>query len=109
MSLFSIQGEKDFKKYEKARELKGKVDKIREDYMRDMKSTEMAVRQRAVALYFIDKVRYLLHLVLRHDVLSSFLFMLIIAVVVACAEFHLSNCLIVNSTWRLYIIAPSYV
>jgi len=51
-----LKGEKDWQKYEKARELKGCIDKIREDYMLDMKSKEMRIRQRAVALYFIDKL-----------------------------------------------------
>lgn len=32
------------------------MDKIRETYKEDWKSKEMRIRQRAVALYFIDKV-----------------------------------------------------
>jgi len=51
-----LKGEKDWQKYEKARKLKDKIDQIREDYMQDLKSKEMRVRQRAVALYFIDKL-----------------------------------------------------
>ena len=51
-----LKGEKDWQKYEKARKLKGCIDKIREEYMADMKSKEMRIRQRAVALYFIDKL-----------------------------------------------------
>jgi len=51
-----LKGEKDWAKYEKARKLKGEIEKIREDYMEDMKSKEMRVRQRAVALYFIDRL-----------------------------------------------------
>eukprot|EP00088_Acartia_fossae_P036681 TRINITY_DN3788_c0_g1_i5.p1 TRINITY_DN3788_c0_g1~~TRINITY_DN3788_c0_g1_i5.p1 ORF type:complete len:970 (-),score=493.65 TRINITY_DN3788_c0_g1_i5:651-3560(-) len=51
-----LKGEKDWQKYEKARKLKEKIDNIRQDYMEDMKSKEMRVRQRAVALYFIDKL-----------------------------------------------------
>lgn len=47
---------KDWQKYEKARELKKYVDKIRADYRTDFKSREMMKRQRAVALYFIDKL-----------------------------------------------------
>lgn len=39
-----------------ARKLKGQVDKIREQYRDDWKSKEMKVRQRAVAVYFIDKL-----------------------------------------------------
>jgi len=51
-----LKGEKDWQKYEKARKLKNEIHKIREDYMEDMKSKEMRVRQRAVALYFIDRL-----------------------------------------------------
>merc|ERR1719431_1058503 len=51
-----LKREKDWQKYEKARKLKDKIDTIRSDYMGDMKSKEMRVRQRAVALYFIDKL-----------------------------------------------------
>ena len=43
-------------KYEKARQLKLKIDKIRENYIADFKSKEMRVRQRSVAMYFIDKL-----------------------------------------------------
>jgi len=55
-SFFIIQGEKDFKKYEMARNLHKVVDRIRAQYREDWKSKEMRVRQRAVAMYFIDKV-----------------------------------------------------
>ena len=51
-----LKGEKDMMKYEKARMLKGKIDKIRADYVDSFKSKEMRVRQRAVAMYFIDKL-----------------------------------------------------
>jgi len=51
-----LKGEKDMQKYEKARMLKTKIDKIREAYVNDFKSKEMRVRQRAVAMYFIDKL-----------------------------------------------------
>lgn len=51
-----MQGEKDWEKYEIARKLKSCVDDIRNTYLRDLKSKEMVTRQRAVALYFIDKV-----------------------------------------------------
>ena len=51
-----LKGEKDMQKYEKARALKNKIDKIRSDYVADFKSKEMRVRQRSVALYFIDKL-----------------------------------------------------
>ena len=51
-----IKGEKDWQKYETARKLKGCVHKIRENYKADWKSKEMRIRQRAVAMYFIDKL-----------------------------------------------------
>ncbi|KAK9404725.1 DNA topoisomerase 1 [Crotalus adamanteus] len=51
-----IKGEKDWQKYEIARRLKKCVDRIRNQYREDWKSKEMKVRQRAVALYFIDKL-----------------------------------------------------
>ncbi|VDP05457.1 unnamed protein product, partial [Heligmosomoides polygyrus] len=50
------QGEKDYEKYETARRLKTRIDDIRAVYTADWKSKEMRVRQRAVALYFIDKL-----------------------------------------------------
>lgn len=53
-----LKGEKDWQKYETARKLAKCVDKIREDYRADWKSKEMRIRQRAVAMYFIDKVLY---------------------------------------------------
>lgn len=51
-----IKGTKDLAKYERARALHKIVDQIRDDYRADLKSKEMAVRQRAVCLYFIDKL-----------------------------------------------------
>ncbi|VDL70573.1 unnamed protein product [Nippostrongylus brasiliensis] len=51
-----IKGEKDYEKYETARRLKSRIDDIRAVYTADWKSKEMRVRQRAVALYFIDKL-----------------------------------------------------
>ncbi|KAL7842958.1 hypothetical protein AOLI_G00244700 [Acnodon oligacanthus] len=51
-----IKGEKDWQKYETARGLKKCVDRLRAQYREDWKSKEMRVRQRAVALYFIDKL-----------------------------------------------------
>lgn len=50
------QGEKDWQKYETARRLKKCVERIRAQYREDWRSKEMRIRQRAVALYFIDKV-----------------------------------------------------
>ncbi|KAG7333352.1 hypothetical protein KOW79_003487 [Hemibagrus wyckioides] len=51
-----LKGEKDWEKYEVARKLKTCVDAIRAQYLRDLKSKQMGIRQRAVALYFIDKL-----------------------------------------------------
>lgn len=51
-----IKGEKDYMKYETARHLKNKISKIRDTYTAEWKSKEMRIRQRAVALYFIDKL-----------------------------------------------------
>ncbi|XP_060780334.1 DNA topoisomerase I, mitochondrial [Neoarius graeffei] len=51
-----LKGEKDWEKYEVARKLRTCVDAIRAQYQEDMKSTQMGIRQRAVALYFIDKL-----------------------------------------------------
>ncbi|KAI1713512.1 eukaryotic DNA topoisomerase i, catalytic core domain-containing protein [Ditylenchus destructor] len=51
-----IKGEKDWEKFETARKLKGCVDEIRQQYNIDLKAREMRIRQRAVALYFIDKL-----------------------------------------------------
>ncbi|XP_059381304.1 DNA topoisomerase I, mitochondrial isoform X2 [Carassius carassius] len=51
-----LKGEKDWQKYETARQLKMKVDSIRKQYRRDWTSREMKIRQRGVAIYFIDKL-----------------------------------------------------
>ncbi|XP_028813786.1 DNA topoisomerase 1 isoform X3 [Denticeps clupeoides] len=51
-----LKGEKDWEKYEVARQLKSRVDGIRAQYKDDLKSKQMGTRQRAVALYFIDKL-----------------------------------------------------
>jgi len=50
-----LKGEKDWEKYEVARRLKGCIVGIRENYEKDLKDREMRIRQRAVALYLIDK------------------------------------------------------
>jgi len=50
-----IKGQSDFKKFEKARELKKHIDRIRTDYRRELKSEKMADRQRATAIYLIDQ------------------------------------------------------
>ncbi|KAG9236014.1 putative DNA topoisomerase 1 [Amylocarpus encephaloides] len=51
----SIKGQSDYKKFEKARELKKHIDRIRKDYTKDLKAKLMADRQRATAVYLIDK------------------------------------------------------
>ena len=51
-----LKSMKDWKKYEKARELHEVIDQIRDDYTKDWKDREMVKRQRAVALYFIDRL-----------------------------------------------------
>lgn len=54
--ILKLQGEKDWEKYEVARKLKSCVEDIRTQYLHDLRSKQMVTRQRAVALYFIDKV-----------------------------------------------------
>ncbi|PLW17666.1 hypothetical protein PCANC_06109 [Puccinia coronata f. sp. avenae] len=51
----SLTGQSDFRKFEKARKLKDHIDRIREDYRAQLKDREMAVRQRATAMYLIDR------------------------------------------------------
>ena len=50
----SLKGMSDFKKFEKARQLRGYIDTIRSDYTKNLKSKVMLERQIAVACYFID-------------------------------------------------------
>ncbi|KAJ3775054.1 DNA topoisomerase I [Lentinula raphanica] len=52
----SLKGQSDMMKFEKARELKNHVDRIRANYSGDLRSKVMAERQRATAMYFIDKL-----------------------------------------------------
>ncbi|GBB97857.1 hypothetical protein RclHR1_03090015 [Rhizophagus clarus] len=52
----TLKGQSDYKKFEKARELKDIVSKIRQDYNGDMNNKITAVRQRATAMYFIDRL-----------------------------------------------------
>ncbi|KAG8729099.1 DNA topoisomerase 1 [Ceratobasidium sp. 423] len=52
----SLKGQSDMQKFEKARELKNHVDRIREDYTQDLKNKTSADRQRATAMYFIDRL-----------------------------------------------------
>lgn len=51
-----VKGQSDFKKFEKARDLKKYIGKIRKDYTRELKSEIMADRQRATAMYLIDQL-----------------------------------------------------
>ncbi|KAL9593905.1 MAG: hypothetical protein Q9219_007323 [cf. Caloplaca sp. 3 TL-2023] len=50
-----VKGQSDYKKFEKARELKKHIDRIREDYTKELKDEVMANRQRATAVYLIDR------------------------------------------------------
>jgi DNA topoisomerase I len=50
-----VKGQSDYKKFEKARELKKHIDKIRKDYRKNLKAEMMADRQKATAMYFIDQ------------------------------------------------------
>ena len=50
-----VKGQSDYKKFEKARELKKHIDRIRKDYHKELKSEVMAERQRATAVYLIDQ------------------------------------------------------
>lgn len=50
-----FKGQSDWEKYEKARELKKHIGKIRADYMRDLASADVAKAQRATAMYLIDQ------------------------------------------------------
>jgi DNA topoisomerase I len=50
-----IKGQSDHKKFEKARELKKHIGRIRKDYTTGLKSDVMQDRQRATAVYLIDK------------------------------------------------------
>ena len=52
----AVKGMSDMMKFEKARKLKDHIESIRESYTKDFKSTEAFIRQRAVAMYFIDKL-----------------------------------------------------
>ncbi|RNC43506.1 DNA topoisomerase IB large subunit [Trypanosoma cruzi] len=52
----AIKGQSDMLKFEKARELKNHVDEIRRCYIEDFESRELMKAQRAVAMYFIDKL-----------------------------------------------------
>ncbi|KAI0301022.1 hypothetical protein B0F90DRAFT_1844311 [Multifurca ochricompacta] len=50
----SLKGQSDMSKFEKARELKKHVERIRADYRADLKNKVTQLRMRATAMYFID-------------------------------------------------------
>ncbi|KAJ5763503.1 hypothetical protein N7533_002184 [Penicillium manginii] len=50
-----VKGQSDYKKFEKARELKKHIDKIRKDYSKNLKNDLMVERQKATAVYLIDQ------------------------------------------------------
>jgi DNA topoisomerase-1 len=52
----AVKGMSDMMKFEKARKLKDHIEAIRESYQKDFHSTDLFTRQRAVAMYFIDKL-----------------------------------------------------
>lgn len=52
----SIKGKADIRKYETARMLKRHIGAIREAYKKEMKDKDMATRQRATAVYLIDRL-----------------------------------------------------
>ncbi|KAJ5245892.1 DNA topoisomerase 1 [Penicillium chermesinum] len=51
-----VKGQSDYKKFEKARELKKYIDKIRKDYNKALKHDMMVERQKATAVYLIDQL-----------------------------------------------------
>lgn len=53
-AVSSLKGQSDLKKFEKARELKKHINSIRAKNAEELRSKEMAVRQRATALWLID-------------------------------------------------------
>ena len=50
-----VKGQSDFNKFEKARELKKHIDRIRKHYEGELKAELTADRQRATAMYLIDQ------------------------------------------------------
>lgn len=52
----TVKGQSDMMKFEKARKLKDHIETLRASYMKDFKSSDVHTTQRAVALYFIDKL-----------------------------------------------------
>ncbi|KAJ3222208.1 DNA topoisomerase 1 [Clydaea vesicula] len=52
----SLKGQSDLKKFEKARELKKHIHRIRTSYTAELTDQVTAIRQRATAMYLIDKL-----------------------------------------------------
>ncbi|OMJ26707.1 DNA topoisomerase 1 [Smittium culicis] len=52
----SIKGQSDLKKFEKARTLKSSVSQIRKDYTTELGSKDVRKKQRATAMYLIDRL-----------------------------------------------------
>jgi len=52
----SWKGKSDMAKYEKARELKSHIGKVRQDYTQGMESGDLEAQQRSVAVYLIDRL-----------------------------------------------------
>ncbi|KNC98988.1 DNA topoisomerase 1 [Spizellomyces punctatus DAOM BR117] len=52
----SLKGQSDMKKFEKSRNLKSHIHRIRKDYTAELKDKQMAIRQRATAMYLIDRL-----------------------------------------------------
>ncbi len=50
-----VKGQSDYKKFEKARELKKHIDRIRADYRKGLKASLTQDRQKATAVYLIDQ------------------------------------------------------
>nr|AAC39319.1 topoisomerase I [Aspergillus nidulans] len=50
-----VKGQSDYKKFEKARELKKHIARIRKDYQKNLKHELMVERQKATAVYLIDQ------------------------------------------------------
>ncbi|KAL2823161.1 hypothetical protein BDW59DRAFT_149020 [Aspergillus cavernicola] len=50
-----VKGQSDYKKFEKARELKKHIARIRKDYQKNLRHGLMAERQKATAVYLIDQ------------------------------------------------------
>ncbi|KAI0244736.1 DNA topoisomerase 1 [Massospora cicadina] len=52
----SLKGLSDMKKFDKARELKTCVKSIRKTYLHELRDSNMRIRQRATAMYLIDRL-----------------------------------------------------